>query len=109
MCCGPHHRHHGRGCWDDAAEWEEHGAGREASFGAPHFARRWGAGHGPPPWAAQQWEQEAPPWASGGYGWGFHPRWWQPSQAEHKEWLETIKKHLEARLAEVNEELNKAT
>ena len=50
--------------------------------------------YGPPPW----WEEEAPRW-----GW-----WWGgPTKSERKEWLEALKKHLEERLEEVNEELKK--
>jgi hypothetical protein len=42
-----------------------------------------------------------------GWGAGFGPAW-QPGKAERKEWLESLKRHLEARLADVNEELSKA-
>ena len=81
MCCGEH-RHHRGGCCDDMPERAERNA------------RGWGAGFGPPPWAGS------------GYGGEFGPAW-QPGQAERKEWLESFKKHLEARLADVNEELGK--
>jgi hypothetical protein len=81
MCCGQHGR---RGdCCDDVPAWEE------------HRARRWGAGYGPAPWAGS------------GYGSEFGPAWWQPGKTERKERLESFKKHLEARLADVNEELGK--
>jgi len=52
--------------------------------------RRWGRAFGPPPWA---WR----------WSWPFAG----PTKAERKEWLEALKKHLEERLAEVNEELSK--
>jgi|YNPNPStandDraft_1061719.scaffolds.fasta_scaffold29528_2 hypothetical protein len=82
MCCEQHqHRHHRGGCCDDMPEWAE------------RRARRWGASF-------------PPPWAGSGYGWEFGPMW-QPGKAERKEWLEALKKHLEARLADVNEELGK--
>ncbi len=84
MCCEQHqHRHQRGGCCDDQSERAERNA------------RGWGAGFGPPPWAGS------------GYGREFNPAW-QPGQAERKEWLESFKKHLEARLADVNEELGKA-
>jgi hypothetical protein len=51
--------------------------------------RGWMRGYGPPPWARY-------------WGWPFAG----PTKAERKEWLEAFKKHLEERLAEVNEELS---
>jgi len=63
-------------------------------WGEPEFSpgpmRRWGRAFGPPPWA---WR----------WSWPFAG----PTKAERKEWLEALKKHLEERLAEVNEELSK--
>lgn len=63
-------------------------------WGEPEFApgpmRGWMRGYGPPPWA---WR----------WGWPFAG----PTKAERKEWLEAFKKHLEERLADVNEELSK--
>lgn len=56
----------------------------------PRFAPGPMRGYGPPPWA---WH----------WGWPFAG----PTKTERKEWLEAFKKHLEERLAEVNEELSK--
>ncbi len=58
----------------------------------PSFTQKWGRGYryGPPPW---MWSR-----GSGEYG---------PTKSEHKEDLEALKKHLEERLAEVNEALGK--
>ena len=84
MCRGQDRRHHGECCCDDTPAWAE------------RRARGWGAGYGPPPWAGS------------GYGSEFGPAWRQPGKAERKEWLESFKKHLEARLADVNEELAQA-
>lgn len=64
-------------CWDDPRF-------------APRPMRGWMRGYGPPPWA---WH----------WGWPFAG----PTKTERKEWLEAFKKHLEERLAEVNEELSK--
>ncbi len=52
--------------------------------------------YGPPPW----WEEEAPH-----PHWGWY--WGGPTKSERKRWLEELKKHLEERLEEVNEELKK--
>ncbi|MCL5951925.1 MAG: hypothetical protein M1132_09420 [Chloroflexi bacterium] len=81
MGCGQHRHYHG-GCCEEETDSEE------------RRGRRWGAGYGPPPWAGS------------GYGWGFGPTW-MPGPAERKETLEALKKHLEARLADVNAELGK--
>lgn len=59
-----------------------YGSGRTAGFGPAHGS----------PWGGQ---------FGGGFGYGF----WGPTKPERKEWLEAFKKHLEERLAEVNEEL----
>lgn len=64
-----------------------------------HERHGWGRGYGPPPWA-WRWAWEGGPYA----GWPFAG----PTRAERKEWLEALKKHLEERLADVNEELSKA-
>lgn len=53
---------------------------------APGPMRGWMRGYGPPPWA----------WC-----------WYGPTKAERKEWLEALKKRLEERLADINEELSK--
>jgi len=66
-----------RCCWDEP----------KFASGAGHG---WGRAYGPPPWA---WR----------WGWPFAG----PTKAERKEWLEAFKKHLEERLADVNEELSK--
>lgn len=68
----------------------------------PEFAywRHWeGRRHfGPPPWAPRWgWERGQ------GFGWPFAG----PTKAERKEWLKAFKQHLEERLADVNEELEK--
>ena len=56
--------------------------------------------YGHPPWSPWHGAEETP-----------HPRWgWSwggPAKSERKEWLEALKKHLEERLDEVNEELKK--
>jgi ABC-type transporter lipoprotein component MlaA len=64
------------------------------------YGRRWRGRHhyGPPFWAAR-WGWEGGPH----FDWPFAG----PSKAERKEWLEAFKQHLEERLAEVNEELEK--
>lgn len=64
----------------------------------PGVGRGWGRGYGPPPWAWPRWGESGPRW-----GWPFAG----PTKAERKEWLEAFKKHLEGRLADVNEELGK--
>jgi hypothetical protein len=50
----------------------------------------WSRVHAPPPWA----------WA----GWG---PWAGPSKTEQKEWLEHMKRRLEERLREIDEELSR--
>ena len=63
-----------------------------------HAERGWGRGYGPPPWAGwEDWERGAR------YGW----RYAEPTKAERKDALEAFKKHLEERLADVNDELGK--
>ncbi len=69
------------GCQGEA-RFERHGRGR---------------GYGPPPWAGRGWE------TGPGFGWPFGG----PTKAERKESLEAFKKHLEERLADVNDELGK--
>ncbi len=75
-------------CCCDEPEFA-HGRHRE---GRRHF--------GPPPWASRGgWGSEGGP----RFGWPFAG----PTKAERKGWLETFKQHLEERLADVNEELEK--
>ena len=71
-------------CWDEA--W----APRQARFGPPWA---WAGG----PWQGGPWRGEAGPWTTG-------PRWWSRPRRED---LEEAKRHLEARLAEVNDELSR--
>ena len=57
--------------------------------------------YGPPPWSPWQEVEETPHPPRWGWWWGG------PTKSERKGWLEALKKHLEERLEEVNEELKK--
>ncbi len=57
--------------------------------------------YGPPPWARRWAAEEETPQPRRGW------RWEAMSKAERKAWLEAHKASLEARLAEINEELKK--
>jgi hypothetical protein len=69
-----------RCCWD----WQPEFALRERAYA--------------PPWAGRWWGQGGPR-----FGWPDAG----PTKTERKEWLEALKKHLEERVADINEELSK--
>ncbi len=83
-CCGGDCRQNrGRGWRYGSGRDEFLGSGRFGGW-SPEMAHHFGGGYG------------------GGFGWGHGP-----TKAERKEWLENFKKHLEERLSDVNEEIEK--
>jgi len=79
--------------------WRGGGYGRGMGYG-PGYARDWRTGVTPWDWEADAWGGP-PPWAR---RWGV-----DASPAERKAWLEQAKTHLQARLDEIEKELQSLT